>query len=184
MTIWTNDHQVFSFIIFSVSIYMMYTKYIFYLIISALLTLLKKSASFHSIAKIAKISISFRSSLEFSPTFRSTKSISPRRRTKKLFFTSLTFVFNRSSSFLRTMVTKSRTIFSFVTSRRNVFEFFLTYFAVSFYPLCASKFILTFSRAIFCRFKSVNRNVKFFFAPKTNYKFSSMRFIRHAIIQR
>ena len=182
MTIWTNNHKVISFIIFSVAINMMYAKNIWNFIIATLFAVFYISPTFKCFSKIRKTSINFWSSLIFGSTFYRAECIILGRRSHKFFCTCFALKSSRSFPFLRSMIAQSRTIFGFITSCGNVTEFISTNFTIGNY-LYTTKLIFAFSRAIFCRIISIYRYIKFFFTKQTIYKLSTMRFC-HAAFQR
>lgn len=180
MTIWTNYKQIFSFIVFPIFIFVMNSKNFFYFIISANFTFLNNISFFPKFSKICSITITFSRSLIKSSAFWSAKFISFTWRTHKFYMASSTFIFLTSSTFLRSVIAQSRTIFCFITSRRNMIKFLTTNTTNCFNLFCASEFIFTFSRTIFGRIKSVYRYVKLSFTTNTFNKFSSTRFIHAA----
>jgi len=179
MTVRTYYHQIFSFIIFSIFINMMYSKNIFIFIISTYFALFNKSSSFKSISNTRKINVIFWVSLIISSAFYRTKSIIFRRRSQKVITAIFTLKFLRSFSFLRSMITYPRTIFCFITSRRNMCKLIPTYATIRFYLLSTSKLIFTCPRTIFKSFESINGHVALFSATKTIQKFTSAR-LSHA----
>lgn len=166
MAVRTNYHQIFTFIIFSIFIYMMNAENFFNFIVSAHFTFFYKTSTLQSFSEISKMCISFWFSLKLSTTLCGTKAISFAWRSHKLLITCCTCKFLRSFSFLRTMITKSRTIFSFVATRRYVSKFFITNRTISFY-LHFITFILACSRTIFKSFQTIFRHIQFFITKQT-----------------
>lgn len=182
MTVRTQDHKIFQCIILSVSILVMYSKDVIAFIIVTNFTSFDFSSNLQRFSYSAKRRVPYFLPNFIHTCFRTIFSFL-RRRTFEFFFTMSTFIDNSTIQMLSFVIALSRAIFRFVTSRRNVFKFYCTNFAYLFYFLSDMQ-ALTASRAKFCFIKTIKRYIEFFSAIKTIYKFSSMRFIRHATFQR
>jgi hypothetical protein len=180
MTSRTNYHKIFLFVVPSILIFMMKSKNFFIFIKPTYFTFFYPPSNFPSFSSTSITKIRIWMSLIFSSTFDSTESKISRWRTHEFLFAIFTFIIERSFSFLRTMIAKSRTVFRLVTSRRNMGKFFSANLTncMNFY---SAKLIFAFSRAIFSSSYSPFRNIKFFFTNKTNNYFTR-RIFHYAII--
>lgn len=119
MTHWTNHHKVFSFIVFSISIDMMYAKDIFLFIISAFFTGLNNSFSFPKPTKvIGTIWLCFMQiSCSICAYFRTIFSYSRWRIQEK---------FSTQKTFMMFFSTDLRTIFSSFQPIKRYFKIYST----------------------------------------------------------
>lgn len=182
MTIWAYNQKIFSFIIFSVFVLVVDPKDFLNFIISTTFAFLDYSSTVPEFSQtifrrwfyptIQSVDIG---------TFSRTKFSNFTRSIMEYFFANSAFFFGCSTVIhnSRSIITLPRTIFSFVTSRGNMFKFLIAHCTIRFYFNSCMK-SLTFSRAVFSFFKTIDRNIEFFKTIQTFYKFSSMRFIRHA----
>lgn len=176
MTIWTYNQNIILLIVFSISIFMMQTQNFRKFIKTTNFTFFDPSSSFIQFSQRCRIFNIFRfNSLCYRSALFRTKNMIFARRAIKFYITIFTCVLFRSLSFLRSMITKTRTVFSFITSRGNVFKYFATNKTIIFNFNSTTKFVFAFSRTIFSCFKSISSYIKFLFTW-TNNKFSSMRF--------
>lgn len=165
MTQRTDNHKIFSFIVFPIFINMMNAKNFFYFLISTFFAFFYQSFFKHFFSYCSKFGMPLRS-FRFTCARFGTKFTLFTRRIKKFYSTMLAIKFFISSVYLRPMIAKSRTIFCFVATRRNVFKNFITDLAVCFDRYCIG-FVLTYSRTIFKSFNSVFRHVALFATCET-----------------
>jgi len=181
MTHWTQNQKICKTIVFPITIFMMYSQNIWVRIVSTFLTFFNHISSQHhfSNSRIFRCKNFF---LRFIYTCLRTIYSVFRRAIFKFFFAIFAFIKSCASSFSGFVVTYSRTIFSFITSTRNMFKFFTANITTSYDELSYMQ-CLAFPRAIFCCIKTVPRNIKFIRTLQTVYKLSSMRFC-HATFKR
>ena len=165
MTHGTEYLKIFNRIVFSVFIDMMDSQKVGKFIISAFLTLKN-----HIISH--KISSNGGKRWNFCPFLKSKSTISRtifsifRGTIKKGFVAFYAKKILSPFIYLRSIITFSRAIFSFICSRRNVLKDFSTYFTVGF-NVYFIRIVFTFSGTIFKCFDSVIRNINIFTTLKT-----------------
>lgn len=176
VTIRTQDHQVFNGIIFWIFVYMMYSKDLFFDIISTGLAFHNEATSIQKFSKLFKIFGNFRFSHDVNTfTLLRAKYFFVGRRSQKILFTLAAFIRNRSLPRHGPIVAFARAIFSLIAAARYMFEFYPAYLTVFAYFFSASKFIFAIPATIFSSRKLVDGNIKFR-TTGTIYKFSSTRF--------
>ncbi len=179
----TQNHQIFSFIIFRIFINMMNSKNFLYLIISTFFTSLNNTSSFPKCTESIRI-FRFQNMLipSFICTWFGTIFSYFTWSVVKLFITQFTyrFVCPTVVNYSRFIITFSRTVLSFIASGRYVFESFIANSTICFNLFNISKFILACSRTVFKSFQTMNWHIARNATSNTIQKFSSMRFIRHA----
>src|SRR5271157_262660 len=182
MTIRAKHLKILIGIIFSISVFMVYTQDFFDGIISTYFAFFNKTPKPKGSTQVRKAYISFRSPFVKSATFRCTEFIAPRRRSHEKNSAICARIFTRSFSFLRAVITQTGTIFGFVASRGNMLKKLSADFTIRLY-FYRTKLIFAYATAIFRGLESVYRDVKIFFTSQALNNFTSKRFI-HAIIQR
>lgn len=175
MTHWTKNHQIFLCIIFSIMINMMNTQYFFNFVISTFFTFFNHPLFNHFFSNSGIFWMPTRS-FRFSCAFNGTKFPNFTRRVKKNFTTIKTSKFFCSFINLRSVITQSRTIFCFITSRRNMFKRLITNLTISFNKFSASEFVFTESGTIFKCLQSIFRHITFFITSNTIQKFTRRDF--------
>lgn len=171
MTQGTNNHQISDFIIISISILMMNSKNVFKFFISTYNAFLNYISSYQHFANCTIFGFKYRFFRFVNARFRAINSFF-RRAIVKGIFAMFANMFDGSPSDLGAMITFSRTIFCFITSRRNMCKQFRTNYTIRFNSDCIA-FIFTFTRTIFERFQSIFRNIQSCFATQT---FNIVRF--------
>ena len=132
MAHWTHNQQIFSIIIFSILIYMVYPEKVWEFIISAFFTFIQISLFYHFFPDGGKFRVPNRSS-NFLHTRSGTIFSIMRSMTYKYFFTVLAFIFFFAFHFLRIVIASSAAIFCLVASRRDMSKIFSTNLAICFY---------------------------------------------------
>lgn len=161
----TQYHQIFQAIISSASINMMDSEYLWNFVISTTEALTHKPFSNHFLSDGGKLRAPFIASVFPYTLFRTVFSTF-RKRIPKFLFAIFTLVDGLTPSFLRYVVTFSRTIFRCVATTRDMRKHDTTNFT-RFCHLNSGCQTQTFSRAVFKRCCSIFRNVNLFFAMQT-----------------
>ncbi len=158
--------KIFHQIIFSISIFVMNSKYFGKLFIFTNVAFFKHVSSDHLFSNCRKFWHE-KFFLTFIHAFFGTIFSVRRFAIHKFLFTMKAFIFSKTSSNLRSMITKPGAIFCFIASRRNMFKIVSTNQTICFYKH-AIRFIFTVFRTIFKSINSVFRHVQSFFTTQTN----------------
>jgi len=153
MTIWTKNFKIRHLIIVAVSILMMNSKYSRFFSISTTIALINQCAGNHSFSYCCKRWLKSFFGRFINAGSRTIFSIVT-SMAYKFFQTINTGKFSFTFIPLRNVITRSRTIFSFIASAGNMFKFFVAYMAIScMYNPCSKS--RTFSTTIFRQIFSI-----------------------------
>lgn len=171
MTIRTKNNKIIERIVIFIFIIMMNSKYLWERRISAIKAFTNQSSIFKRFSGALKIS---RFGLFHCFTFAKyrTKFSIMRRRCSEFFITIKTFLNYCAIKMLSLIITFSGTIYCFSFSASNILKLLITYFTIR-NKLFLSGFTSTKIRTIYCFFKSIFGDIKFFFANPTLNNFAS-----------
>ena len=147
MTIWTKNFKIGNIIIMSVAVFMMNAKYAWLNIIAATIALINHLTRNHCFSNGCKRRLECFFGRFIYASFGAIYSIMT-GMAHKFLKTMLTNIFSFAFISLSFIITSARTIFCFIRATRNMFKFFLTYFAFTF-NLNSNKFCATRTRAVF-----------------------------------
>lgn len=170
MTIWTQNDKVVDRILISISVFMMNLQNFWMFIISAIITFIDKSSTFHCTSDTLEISSSCFFYI-FRKTFLRTEFPAVRQRRFKFFATVFAFFYRFAFVGLRFIITFPRTVFSLSFSTSLVREQFSAYIANTF-KILERRHTPAFAGTEFCCIKSIQRNIKFLITKLTSDYFS------------
>jgi len=167
MTIRTQYSKVAEIIVISIFINMMNSKNSRNFIVSTLMTLFNKTSSKHILSNGCETTFPYQMT-RFAITFFRTKFSIFTWRIVKFFMTVMTSVLNRTSTNLRSVITFSRAIFSFINSSSDKTKYCLANITF-FFELLMRGFSSASCGTIFCYSNAIRFNFKSFAANNAMY---------------